>query len=109
MYVLLCFLAAALMYSVLSWITYSQSFRNTWLVFPVTWLLTISTSTLWVLLVRHLNDTRKIITATLWWDLMLTAIYSVLPLMLADKKVSPQAFLCLAVAVAAIIAFKFYS
>jgi len=36
-------------------------------------------------------------------------MYSALPLMLTDKKISVQALVCLAVAVAAIVAFKAYS
>lgn len=109
MYVVLCFAAATVLYGLLSWLTYSQTLRNTWLVFPVTWALTITATTLWVLLVRHLNDTRRIVAASLVWDLIITVMYSALPLMLADKKISIQAFVCLAVAVAAIVAFKVYS
>lgn len=109
MYVLLCFAAATVLYGLLSWLTYSQTMRNTWLVFPLTWALTITATTIWVLLVRHLNDTKRIVAASLIWDLVITVMYSALPLMLVEKKVSVQALVCLAVAVAAIVAFKIYS
>jgi hypothetical protein len=109
MYVLLCFAAVTVLYGLLSWLTYSQTMRNTWLVFPVTWSLTIAATTIWILLVRHLSDTRRIVAASLIWDLIITVMYSALPLLLVEKKVSVQALICLAVAVAAIVAFKFYS
>jgi hypothetical protein len=109
MYVILCFSSAIALYGLLSWLTYSQNLRNAWFVFPATWVLTLATATLWVLLVRHLNDTKRIVAASLIWDLIITVMYSALPLMLTDKKISVQALVCLAVAVAAIVAFKAYS
>lgn len=106
MQVWLCFLAILVLYSLSSFASYSEKVRESFWMFVISWTVALSSSTIWVLLIRHLSETNRIIAASLVWDLIVTAVYAWIPALMEGKSLSWQAYAALALAVTSLIWFK---
>lgn len=106
MYSICCFVSVVFIYGVLSWMSYNKTARESWIMFPASVFLSALSATIWVMLIRHLDESKKIAAASLVWDILITIIYAVIPMLLIDKRPSLQAFIYLFIAVAAVLAFK---
>lgn len=106
MQVWLYFLTILILYSVSSVASYSEKVRGSVWMFVISWVVAVTSSTIWVLLIRHLNETNKIIAASLVWDLIATTMYALIPALMEGKNLSWQAYASLGLAVVALLWFK---
>ena len=111
MRVLICLLAVAILYSISSFATYSKTIRDSAYIIPLNLSIALISSSLWVYMVRSINDTNKIISASLAWDLIVTLAYVLVPVCIAlfdthGKSLSLQAYIALAISIISVIWFK---
>ena len=111
MRVLICLLAVAILYSISSFATYSKTIRDSAYIIPLNLSIALISSSLWVYMVRSINDTNKIISASLAWDLIVTLAYVLVPVCIASldthgKSLSLQAYIALAISIISVIWFK---
>jgi hypothetical protein len=106
MNVIAYFVIIAVIYSIASFASYSKEIRDSNYVFILNCLIGVMSSALWILMIRSLNDTNKIVAASLVWDLIVTIAYVVVPIIMQGKTLEWQAYAALALAVVAILWFK---
>ncbi len=104
-----CLLAIAVLYSIASYSTYSQEVRNSNAIFPINITISVLSTLVWIYLVKSLNDTNKIIAASLAWDVIVTMAYAVVPAILQGKNLPWQSYAALFVIFAALMWFKLSS
>jgi hypothetical protein len=102
----LFFLSITILYAIASTASYSEKVRESGWMFTISWAVAIASSTIWVLLIRHLNETNKIIAASLVWDLIVTVVYALIPATIESKNLNWQAYAALGLAVVALLWFK---
>lgn len=106
MSVIICLIAVTLLYSISSFATYTKEIRDSNYMLAISWFVALSSSTVWVTMARLLNDVNKIVAASLAWDLIVTAVYALIPALIQGKNLSWQAYAALALAVLALLWFK---
>lgn len=106
MKVLMCLLAVSVLYSISSFVSYTKEFRDSNWILPLNWSVALVSSTLWIVMIRSLNDTNKIITASMAWDIIVTVAYAVIPAFMQGKNLSWQAYAALFVVLVSLIWFK---
>lgn len=102
----LCLVAVTVLYTIASYATYNPDIRNSNAIFPINWAVAFASSTIWILMVRALSDTNKIIAASLAWDIIVTLIYAVIPAVLQGKNFNWQAYAAMALVFAALMWFR---
>ena len=106
MVVVICLAIAAVLYSAASYASYTESVRNSNWFLAITLFVSVISSSVWMSLVRHLNDNNKIIAASLMWDALITMVYAVIPALLASRTISWQALVALVSVVLSLFWFK---
>ena len=106
MKVTMCLIAVALLYSVASYASYNKLLRDSNYIFGLNWTVALMSSTLWIVMIRTLNDTNKIVAASLVWDLIVTVAYALIPALMQGKNITWQAYAALGLAVIAVMWFK---
>lgn len=106
MHVIACLISVAVLYCVSSYASYNKTIRDSNYVFLLNCAIGVMSSSIWIIMIRALNDTNKIIAASLAWDLIVTAAYVIVPMLMQGKAFSWQAYAALAAAIAAIMWFK---
>jgi hypothetical protein len=106
MKILMCLTSVAVLYSISSYVSYNKEFRNSGWIFPLNLAIALISSTVWILMIRILNDTNKIITASLAWDLIVTMAYALVPALMQGKNLGWQSYSALALALLAVLWFK---
>jgi hypothetical protein len=102
----ICLIAVALLYSFASYVSYNKGLRDSNYVFVLNWSVALMSSTLWIVMIRALDDTNKIVAASLIWDLIVTVAYALIPALMQEKNISWQAYAALGLAVIAVMWFK---
>lgn len=106
MFVVTCLMLVTLLYSAASYASYTESIRNSnWFV-AITLAVSVVSASVWMALVRHLNDNHKIVVTSLMWDALITMVYAIIPALLASKAISFQAWLALLCVVISLFWFK---
>jgi hypothetical protein len=106
MIVTLCLFAVCFLYAIASYTTYNSSIRDSNAIFPINWAVAFASSTIWILMVRTLNDTNKIVAASLAWDVIVTLIYAVIPAVIQGKNLNWQAYAAMVVVFMALLWFR---
>jgi hypothetical protein len=106
MKVTMCLLAVFLLYSIASYASYNKLFRDSSYIFALNWSVALMSSTLWIVMIRTLNDTNKIVAASLVWDLIVTVTYALIPALMQGKNITWQSYAALGLAVIAVMWFK---
>lgn len=75
------YVAAAVLYFVLTMITFLESSRNSWYFIPLATVLNVGSSLLWIFYARSLPDKESILYCSAWWDLMVVIVCNVVPLL----------------------------
>jgi hypothetical protein len=102
----ICLIAVALLYSFASYVSYNKGLRDSNYVFALNWSVALMSSTLWIVMIRALDDTNKIVAASLIWDLIVTVAYALIPALMQGKNITWQSYAALGLAVIAVMWFK---
>lgn len=99
-------LMVTFIYSIASMATYKQEIRDSNFFLPISMSVSIMSSLLWVFTVKTMNDTDKIIAFSMAWDIIIVALYAVIPAMLQEKSIGWQGWIALTIAIAGVLWFK---
>ena len=107
MSVITCLIVVTFLYSISSLASYTKDVRDSNYMLAISWTVALMSSTVWVIMIRILNDVNKIVAASLVWDLIVTAVYVLIPAIMQGRNLNWQAYTALGMAVLAMLWFKF--
>lgn len=102
-------LLVGVVYTISTYLTYSEDIRQKWYFIPLAVLLGSLTSVLWFCTVRYINDKDRIYVYSLFWDFVMIAIFYLYPVLFLGVKLDKWSLLGLFLVLVGIVIIKIRS
>jgi multidrug transporter EmrE-like cation transporter len=99
-------LLAAVLYSMYNYLTFSPSLKDSNYVLPLGLICVLLANTIWIYLSKSTQDPSKLLQYGIYWDVLITGLTILLPVLVFSAKLSPVQIVGLVMVVAGLVTIK---